>query len=408
MRSSIRISSMAVALILTTSFVVACGSSQVRLPGRVPSFISPPYRNAAAFKVLHDFTGRNGGTDGASPDALIDVDGTLYGTTSKGGGKPSSGTVFQISTLGTERVLHHFRPAPDGKWPSGLTQVSGLLYGVTLRAGGSEAGTIFRIQTSGGYHTLYSFRGGEDGAAPSAGPTEMGGMLYGITLAGGSGYGSGCDRGGCGTIYRVSASGNEQVLYSFKNTPDGAEPDGHMIAVNGTLYGTTYIGGANGRGTVFSFSIHDGEHTLYSFKGAPTDGAYPESSLLYVKGTFYGTTTGGGTFCGLGCGTVFSVSTSGAERIVYKFRRSSDGHSPYAGLTRVGSVLYGTTWSGGDHGSGTIFEVTTSGVEHVLHSFTGSQGSSPNTHLVALNGALYGTTLAGGSAGGGTVFKFTP
>jgi uncharacterized repeat protein (TIGR03803 family) len=43
------------------------------------------------------------------------------------------------------------------------------------------------------------------------------------------------------------------MLHSFLNNgADGEYPDAGMIAVNGTLYGTTYVGGAHGYGTVFA------------------------------------------------------------------------------------------------------------------------------------------------------------
>ena len=57
--------------------------------------------------MLHSF-GRL--RDGAEPMAgLINVNGTLYGTTSRRGRQlRSSGTVFAITTSGKETVLHRF------------------------------------------------------------------------------------------------------------------------------------------------------------------------------------------------------------------------------------------------------------------------------------------------------------
>jgi len=53
--------------------------------------------------------------------------------------------------------------------------------------------------------------------------------------------------------------------------------------------------------------------SLYSFKGG-ADGAHPSAGLIALNGTFYGTTSGGGTN---GNGTVFEVCPSGAERVLY-------------------------------------------------------------------------------------------
>lgn len=57
-----------------------------------------------------------------------------------------------------------------------------------------------------------------------------------------------------------TALSSYRVPYSFGATSNnGLRPDASLIDVNGTLYGTTYYGGAyvtdeGGRGTVFSFS----------------------------------------------------------------------------------------------------------------------------------------------------------
>jgi uncharacterized repeat protein (TIGR03803 family) len=73
-----------------------------------------------------------GGFDGAQPAAaLLDVDGTLYGTTSNGG-PIGYGTIYSITTGGSETVLYRFAGDTDGRLPyTPLTNVSGTLYGTT-------------------------------------------------------------------------------------------------------------------------------------------------------------------------------------------------------------------------------------------------------------------------------------
>jgi len=198
-------------------------------------------------------------------------------------------------------------------------------------------------------------------------------------------------------------------LYSFKGVPDGATPyAGGLIDVNGTLYGTTRLGGATGIGTVFKVSTSDGtESVLYSFHG--TQGAFPSAALIDVNGALYGTTFGGGA---TGAGTVFEVSTRGKERVLHSFS-GTDGAGPSAALIDVNGALYGTAYGGGASGGGTVFEVSTSGNESVLYSFKGdpSDGQNPpGGGLIDVNGTLYGTTEAGGGSascfsGCGTVFK---
>lgn len=98
---------------------------------------------------------------------------------------------------------------------------------------------------------------------------------------------------------------------------------------------------------------------MYRFTGG-SDGATPASGLIDVNGTLYGTTLNGGASCT--CGTVYSVSTSGAETVLYRFTGGTDGWIPIAGLTDVHGTLYGTTELGGDkvgccskYGGGTVF-----------------------------------------------------
>jgi uncharacterized repeat protein (TIGR03803 family) len=67
--------------------------------------------------VLHKF-GAEG--DGFNPySGLIDVNGTLYGTTANGGSQYNDGTLFLITPSGIETVLHSFGGGSDGIRPTG-------------------------------------------------------------------------------------------------------------------------------------------------------------------------------------------------------------------------------------------------------------------------------------------------
>jgi uncharacterized repeat protein (TIGR03803 family) len=86
-----------------------------------------------------------------------------------------------------------------------------------------------------------------------------------------------------------------------------------VINVNGTLYGTTFVGGKSkgcdnaGCGTVFSLDPNTGtEKVLYAFCSQPkcADGEFPERDLIDVRGTFYDTTVAGGAY---NYGTVFML-----------------------------------------------------------------------------------------------------
>jgi uncharacterized repeat protein (TIGR03803 family) len=271
------------------------------------------------------------------------------------------------------------------------------------------------------YRTLYAFENNRrGGTGPNGQLVALGGVLYGTTYFGGRGY------RGNGTVFSLTTSGQLRVLHRFEGHLGGANPNGGLVAVNGVLYGTTNSGGRGcrqepGCGTIFAITPAGQEHVVYRFKGG-SDGISPSGSLVRLDGRLYGATSSGGTTCPAsggstetGCGTVFSIDTSGNERVLYRFRGNRDGANPNAPLLALDGKLYGTTYAGGAAGScdyycGTLFEVTTSGVEKVLHRFAGgSDGSNPRAGLINVDGVLYGTTSADGANGGccGTVFQTT-
>jgi len=359
-------------------------------------------------------------TDGDGPNgSLIVIKGTMYGTTHGGGANQSAGTIFKVTTSGAEKVLHDFKLGADGAFPAGgLLDVNGVLYGTT-QFGGTQShncryglephhpkayfagcGTLFKVTTSGSETVLYRFKGGQDGSAPSSTLVALNGMLYGTTGLGGKSY---CGAG-CGTVFSITTAGKEQVLYRFKGYPyDGEDPVG-LVVLNGELYGTTDEGGSGGVGTVFKVSVSGKEQVIHSFKNG-TDGAYPATPLIAISGDdLYGTTQGGG---GFGYGTVYKISSTGTENVIYPFKGKPrrDGANPLAPLIDVSGTFYATTFSGGTgcpgaafDGCGTVFSITAAGKETVLYRFAGGRdGAYPEGGLTAVNGKIYGTTSAGGN-----------
>jgi uncharacterized repeat protein (TIGR03803 family) len=381
---------------------VVCGAFLASCArGMNPSLPLAPWGapEANAYTLLYSFKSHE---DAGYPYAtLTPLNGTLYGTTYGGGGGLEWGTVFKVSTTGAEHVLYRFKAGNDGAHPyAGLTAVNGTLYGTTYQGGTNGGGTVFSVTTSGVEHVLYSFRGGTDGQYPYARLLDVNGTLYGTTYQGGV-------DSGWGVVFKISTTGDEQVVYRFKAGNDGAHPYAGLMAVDGMLYGTTYQGGTSGAGTVFRVSPSGDEKVLYSFKGG-SDGQYPYARLLDVKGTLYGTTYSGGV--SYGWGVIFKVSTSGKEDVLYRFKANADGAHPYyAGLIVQDGTLYGTTYQGGAKGAGTVFsEKPSGGNDHVIYSFkAGTDGQYPYAGLIALDGAAYGTTYQGGASNAGTVFKLS-
>lgn len=125
------------------------------------------------------------------------------------------------------------------------------------------------------------------------------------------------------TEHHLTSSGYK-VLASFDAT-SGTNSEGTLLAANGMLYGTTSGGyGSRATGTVFSITTSGALKVLYRFSGSP-DGAVPRAGLVNVNGTFYGTTSSGGAN---EAGTVFSVTRTGEEKVLYSFGGGADGAFP--------------------------------------------------------------------------------
>jgi uncharacterized repeat protein (TIGR03803 family) len=362
--------------------------------------VAPGIAHAASAAAVYSFAG---GTDGANPEAsLINVSGAVYGTTYSGG-ENGCGTVFKVAQTGAEAVLYSFKCGTDGANPEAkLLDVGGTLFGTTYNGGANGNGTVFAVTPAGAETVVYSFKGGDDGAHPAAGLINAGGTLFGTTLNGG---GSKACKAGCGTVFRLTVSGNEKVVHAFAGGSDGASPYASLLDVGGLLYGATYFGGRTW-GTVFSVSKAGPEKIIYAFKGpAFGDAGLPAANLINVGGTFYGTSVVGATeICGgSGCGAVFKLTPAGVESVVYSFPALA---YPYAGLVNIKGTLFGTTYSTGATGGGTVFKVAQTGEVTPLVVFPAT--TSLMSGLLNVDGTLYGVTPGGGANGLGMVFKLVP
>jgi uncharacterized repeat protein (TIGR03803 family) len=368
---------------------------------------------AQTFIELYPFNSASVGlADGAWPEAGVvrDSAGNLYGTTFFGGtgtgcdiNEAGCGVVFKVDPTGKETVLHIFGGAHDGWNPTGslILDAAGNLYGTTQFGGLYGYGTVFKIDPAGNETILHSFRRGLDGANPAAGLVQdASGNLYGTTRYGGVG----CNTQGCGTVFKISPTGQETILHRFRDGADGASPLG-VVAVDssGDVYGSTWVGGIFNYGTVFKIDMCGEEKVLHHFSGG-SDGANPIGGVtLDQAGNLYGTTSAGGAFIG----TVFTVNTAGNESIVYTFTGGLDGAYPYANLILDASGnLYGTASQGGSTDAGSVFELT-GGTLTVLYDFAGTtDGANPMGGLTMdSSGNLYGTAVQQGLYGWGAVFE---
>jgi uncharacterized repeat protein (TIGR03803 family) len=367
----------------------------------------------------------------------------------------------------TETVLHAFAGVTstghDGAVPAGglVIDAAGNLYGTTAYGGSGDCvlagikggcGTVFELEppkTKGGawtYKILYSLQGGKDGDfAWGDLALDSAGNLYGATQFGG-GFGS-CDSPFyqfCGTVFELSppktkgGTWKEKVLYSFRGGKDGANPNGGLVFdSNGSIYGTTRIGGFNcphnsgqGCGTVFKLAppTEKGgpwtERLLDRFNPGNSGPAEPVAGVVFDQsGNLYGTTFGGGNS---GSGTIFQLGPLSDDkwvgRVLYRFRDGADGSGPRGSLVfdAVGD-LYGTTTLSAPVGGGTVFRLRPDGGGSwsltTLHDFTGHPDGSYPASIVVFDqaGNIYGTTQQSGNTGKncghdgcGTVFEVEP
>ena len=292
--------------------------------------------------------------------------------------------------------LYDFNCATDGcqgAYPGIPAQArDGDVYGTLPSGGASGEGVIYKITPTGTFSDLYFFGGGAAGSAPESG-LSLGtdGDLYGATLYGGNGN---------GLLFKISTTGGPPtILYTFGASEPGGAYGAPVQGKMNTFYGVTSYSRA--------YSITSSG--TFTWLPHATPGASYAPLILATDGNFYGTTGNGG----LGYGTVFRMSSTGAIKIIYNFD-STHGATPVGPVVQgKDGNLYGTTSYGGSAGGGVVFKLSMAGAVTVLHDFDASSttdGFQPNGGLVAgTDGNFYGITTLGnaGSAPYGTLFKIT-
>lgn len=298
---------------------------------------------------LYSFNYNNGGI--VYGGLVLGRDGYFYGATYEGG-TYGYGTIFRISPSGALQTLASLN-GEDGMFPvAGLVQgMDGSFYGTTLEGGDYGYGTVFKVTSGGVLTTLMSFDY-TNGAYPSCVLVQAAnGNFYGTTELGGT--------NGLGTLFNVSSSGGFTLLYSFSGAEDGAEPiPGLIQGVDGNFYGNTITGGGGGYGTLFQLTPSGALNVLYSFTNG-IDGANPWGGLMQAgDGNLYGTTEAGGAY---GYGTVFRIAPGSSFNPLAQFE-SYNGATPAAALIQASNgSLYGTTEEGGLADNGTVYQLSFSG-----------------------------------------------
>lgn len=325
--------------------------------------------SAGALTNLHNFST----SDGSDPTELVlAANGTFYGLATFSYG----GSVFTITPGGKFTLLATFNATPDFN-NSMLQSAGGNFYGTTFGGGSSGWGSVFKMTPTGAFTTLYSFdcygllscpnQAGPSGLAQSAD-----GSFYGTNTGGNS-------ASDVGTVFRITPNGTLTTLYTFcvEGPPctDGNSPDGLMQAADGDFYGATIVGGIAGSpclpngpggcGTIYKITPSGNLTTLYVFctQGSPCpDGGLPLGPLVQgTDGNFYGTTTvSSGAACASPgpCGTIFRLTPSGGLTTLHVFT-FNDGSAPRWLVQATDGNFYGVTTAGGAYGWGTVFRLST-------------------------------------------------
>jgi uncharacterized repeat protein (TIGR03803 family) len=337
------------------------------------------------YSVLHTFsaTDANGfNEDGALPGVALTrgPDDTFYGMAAFGGAN-GNGTVFSVSSSGNFKVLHTFSALDangrneDGSNPLRTIVVGrdGKLYGTTRLGGPNTCGPQVTIscgvawvmdRNGDHFRVIHNFSVTEGHAASLLQAHD--GLFYGCAVWPGTSTPAGVPLPS-GTLYRMSAAGDFQSLYTFTQTnANGANADGAdcyepLVETSpGVFYGSASNGGSNGNGVVFRYSnsapgkvdvVHDFGATTPA--GTNGDGAFPNARLTLAEdGKLYSTASAGGTN---GNGVIYAIRRNGEFEVLHTFSAmdpntgaNSEGAVPdYGVILDNENHLIGTTVVGG-------------------------------------------------------------
>jgi uncharacterized repeat protein (TIGR03803 family) len=208
------------------------------------------------------------------------------------GGWSTCGTIFRITPGGAFATLYNFcsqSGCADGSFPGGnpsggplVEGADGTIYGTTSRGGNGAycfspgaCGTAFSLTPSGTLITLHEFcsdAGCADGYGPGALIQAKDGELYGTTTWGGTG--ANCNGGyGCGTVFRLTLE--EEVSIDIKP----GDPSNIINLKSGGVVPTAILGSA----TFDPMTVEPSKVTLAGAPVATRGNGQPMSSAADVN-----------------------------------------------------------------------------------------------------------------------------
>lgn len=255
--------------------------------------------DGTGFAVLKSFEGYS---NGYYPEAGLILSGqTLYGTARGGNSIWNQGMVFRLNTDGTAfRVLHNF-DGLEGESPNELVLSEGTLYGTTGANGIIETngyvsvvgnGTVFKVSTEGTDFAVIKNLDGSDARNPYGRVLLSSNYLYATTLSGG--FTNNYWRGGIGTIFKVKTDGSDFQVLKRCTEQEGAEPGG-LVLSGSTLFGMVYnLTNAAGNQKIFALNTDGSEFSVLKELSAAEGAGLIINGLQLSGSTLFGSTFYGG------------------------------------------------------------------------------------------------------------------
>lgn len=195
-----------------------------------------------------------------------------------------------------------------------------------------------------------------------------------------------------------SALAQIKVLKTFPQSAlEGANPKGGGVVIGNQYFGTTQVGGTNGKGVLYRVNLDGTGFTklkeFSSNEGQPNyDNWANPNGLLTAGGQIYGTLGGASNNWE---GSIYRVDATGSNFAeLYNFRgNTSAGYRPNIAFVD-GNTLYGFCYYGGDAWEGTLFKINTdgSGFQKLYDFQSGADGQNP-IDIVDGGSVIYGITI---------------
>jgi len=198
-----------------------------------------------------------------------------------------------------------------------------------------------------------------------------------------------------GYVLGVSASGQVTPVYQF---PSGERQYSNVVYANdGNYYGVSQQNPAT-TGYVYRVTPSGTLTQLYNFPAGSFAGYYGVAILQASDGNFYGTTPTGGPH---GSGTIYKLTPSGQYTLLYAYASPRNG-GPVALIEGSDGNLYGATLGTVGSGHSLLFRIGKSGAYSPVVELTTAYCYC--TLVQGSDGIIYGTAQAGGASGAGEIF----